>query len=80
MSDENRFYGENQSRDVLAESGGCCLIRKSSLKKGYLDIGLKDVREVNSLNVLKMYVLGIQNGKCKAQQWDLAWWIPAEHQ
>lgn len=47
MPDENRFYGENQSRDVLVESGGCCLIRKSSLKEGYLDRGLKDVREVN---------------------------------
>lgn len=32
MSDEYRFYGENQSRDVLAQSGGCCLIRKSSSK------------------------------------------------
>lgn len=68
MPDENRFYGENQSRDVLVESGGCCSIKKSSLKEGYLDRGLKDVREVNLLNVLKMYVLGIQNGKCKAQK------------
>lgn len=57
---------------MLGQSGGYCLIRKSLLREGYLNRGLKEVREESLVNVLKMSVLDIEHGKCKALKQDLA--------
>lgn len=60
IPDENRLYGENQSRkggwDVLGKNGDCYLIRKTSLIGGYLNRNLKEVRKVRPENALKISV------------------------